>query len=250
MNLNLTGRVAVITGASKGLGKAIAKSLAEEGCQLALVARQREPLEQLAEELPPSANVLIITHDITKEGAADTIHHAVISRFGRCDILVNNAGASSSQKDQLGDDDIWTHAMLLNFEAGRRIAHRFIPAMRTQQFGRVLSITGQDEPRDINPANAPNGAVHIWSKAISRIVGRDGVTINCIAPGRIHSEQIDSRILSTAEALRNAEQEIPVGYVGEPQDLAVLATFLCSPIARYITGQVIHVDGGVRRFSH
>ena len=250
MKLKLEGKVAVVTGASKGLGRAIATGLADEGCRLVLVARRREPLEEVARMLPESADVLIIEQDVTTDDAAQRIHKAVIDRHGRCDILINNAGRSCSQKDNLGDDALWQESMLLNFESGRRIAHAFIPGMRAQGFGRILSLTGQDEPRDINPANAPNGAVHIWSKALSRIVGKDGVTLNCIAPGRLHSEQMDVRILDSEEKLRAAEQEIPVGYVGEPEDLAVLAVFLCSPLSRYITGQVIHVDGGASRFSH
>jgi len=93
--------------------------------------------------------------------------------------------------------------------------------------------------------------VHIWAKALSRAVGRDGITVNSVPPGRIRSEQIDLRILPTEEARRAwAEKEVPVGYIGEAEDLAVLVAFLCSPRARYITGQVIHVDGGARRFSH
>jgi 3-oxoacyl-[acyl-carrier protein] reductase len=93
--------------------------------------------------------------------------------------------------------------------------------------------------------------VHIWAKALSRTVAKDGITVNSVVPGRIHSEQIDQRILPTEEA-RQAwiAQHCPVGYIGEPDDLGVLVTFLCSPRARYITGQVMHVDGGVRRFAH
>jgi 3-oxoacyl-[acyl-carrier protein] reductase len=126
-----------------------------------------------------------------------------------------------------------------------------IPAMQAEGFGRIINITGQDEPHNINAANAPNGAVHIWSKALSRRLARDGITVNSIPPGRLHSEQIDRRILPTAEAQRDwAEREVPAGYIGEARDLAVVAAFLASPLARYVTGQVIHVDGGVRRFPH
>jgi 3-oxoacyl-[acyl-carrier protein] reductase len=250
MDLQLTGKVALVTGASAGLGRTIAHLLAEEGCRVAILARRRHLLEELAASLPASAEPLIIVEDFTSPGAADRTRDAVLDRFGRCDILVNNAGGSRPQTD-LGTDEVWMESMELNFHAGRRMTHAFIPAMQAQQFGRIINLTGQDEPHNINAASAPNGAVHIWAKALSRKLGRDGITVNSIPPGRIHSEQIDLRIMPTEEARRDwAEREVPVGYIGQPEDLGVLVAFLCSPRARYITGQVIHVDGGTRRFSH
>ena len=249
MDLQLEGKVALVTGASVGLGRTIATRLAEEGCRLAILARRGHLLEELAAELPASAEPLVIVEDICSDGAAQRIRDQVLGRFGRCDILVNNAGGSRPQPD-LGNDEVWAESFLLNFEAGRRIAHALIPSMRANTWGRIVNLTGSDEPHIVNPANAPNGAVHIWAKALSRVLGRDGITVNSIAPGRIHSEQIDTRIMPTPESQAEwAAKEVPVGYIGEPEDLGVLVAFLCSPRARYITGQVIHVDGGTRRSS-
>jgi 3-oxoacyl-[acyl-carrier protein] reductase len=252
MDLQLSGRVALVTGASAGIGRTIARMLAAEGCRLAILARRRHLLEQLAAELPPAAAPLILVEDVTDPAAAPRIRDAVLERFGRCDVLVNNAGGSRPQPaGELGEEAVWLEAMDLNFHAARRITHALIPAMRAQGFGRIINLTGQDEPHNVNPANAPNGATHIWAKALSRQVGRDGITVNSIPPGRIRSEQIDLRVMPTEESRRAwAEREVPAGYIGQPEDLAALAVFLASPLARYITGQVIHVDGGTRRFSH
>ncbi|MCB4821768.1 SDR family NAD(P)-dependent oxidoreductase [Roseicella aerolata] len=251
MDLELTGRVALVTGASAGIGRTIARMLAGEGCRLGILARRRPLLESLAAELPASAEPLIIPEDVTDPTAAPRIRDAMLGRFGRCDILVNNAGGSRPQPPgELGGEAVWQEAMELNFHAARRITHALVPAMQARKYGRIINLTGTDEPFNVNPANAPNGATHIWAKALSRQLGRDGITVNSIPPGRIRSEQIDLRVMPDEESRRAwAEKEVPAGYIGQPEDLAVLAVFLASPRARYITGQVIHVDGGTRRAS-
>jgi 3-oxoacyl-[acyl-carrier protein] reductase len=251
MDLELTGKVALVTGASAGIGRTIARMLAGEGCRLAILARRCPLLESLAAELPDAAEPLIIPEDVTDPAAAPRIRDAVLGRFGRCDILVNNAGGSRPQPPgELGEEAVWQEAMELNFHAARRITHALVPAMQARKYGRIINLTGTDEPFNVNPANAPNGATHIWAKALSRQLGRDGITVNSIPPGRIRSEQIDLRVMPDEESRRAwAEKEVPAGYIGQPEDLAVLAVFLASPRARYITGQVIHVDGGTRRAS-
>jgi 3-oxoacyl-[acyl-carrier protein] reductase len=252
MNLQLAGKTALVTGASIGIGRSIAALLAEEGCRLAIVARRANLLEKAADEIAASGRErpLVIVEDITADGAAERIRQQAMACFGSPDILINNAGGSRPLTG-LGTEAEWEEAMLLNYTAGRRLAHAFVPGMRGRKFGRIINITGGDEPTVVNAANPPNGAVHIWAKALSRAVGKDGITVNSIVPGRIHSEQIDQRILPTEQARQAwVEQHCPVGYIGEPEDLGVLVTFLCSPRARYITGQVVHVDGGARHYAH
>jgi 3-oxoacyl-[acyl-carrier protein] reductase len=193
---------------------------------------------------------LVIVADVTAPGAAEAVRARVEAELGALDILVNNAGGSRPMPG-LGTEAEWEEAMLLNFTAARRFAHAFVDGMRARKFGRIINLTGTDEPVAMNAANPPNGAMHIWAKALSRVAAADGVTVNSIPPGRIHSEQIDTRIMPTEESRRKwVAESCPAGYVGEPEDLAVLAAFLCSPRARYITGQVIHVDGGARRSPH
>lgn len=252
MDLKLAGKVALVTGASVGLGRAIAELLANEGCRLAIVARGKDRLAKAADEIALLGHErpLVIAADITQRDAAEGIKAEVLDAFGRLDILVNNAGGSRPF-DGLGTREQWDEAMALNFYAGRDLAHAFVPVMQAQQFGRIINLTGSDEPVAMNGGVPPNGATHIWAKALSRVVGKDGITVNSIPPGRLHSEQIDQKLLPTEEAQRKwVAENCPVGYIGDPEDLAVLVAFLASPLARYITGQVIHVDGGARRFSH
>jgi 3-oxoacyl-[acyl-carrier protein] reductase len=126
----------------------------------------------------------------------------------------------------------------------------FIPGMRAQKYGRVINITGSSEPRGVNVANSAKAAVHAWAKGLSRVVGGDGVTINSLPPGRINSEQILTKVHpDPKEREAFAKANIPAGYFGEPEDMGNLITFLASPLARYITGEVIHVDGGMKKFA-
>ncbi len=252
MELDLSGKTALVTGGSIGIGPTIAALLAEEGCRVAILARREELLNSVADKIAAAGRdrPLIVVEDITADGAAERTKARIDEAFGPLDILINNAGGSRPM-DGLGSEEEWEEAMLLNFTAARRMTNTFLPSMRSRKFGRIVNITGSDEPVGVNAANAPNGAMHIWAKALCRVAGGDGVTVNSIPPGRIHSEQIDKRLMPTEEIQRKwVEENCPAGYVGEPEDLAVLAVFLCSPRARYINGQVIHVDGGARHFSH
>ncbi|MCB1740702.1 MAG: SDR family oxidoreductase [Gammaproteobacteria bacterium] len=252
MDLDLNGKTALVTGASAGIGATIARMLAEEGCQVAVLARRQALLQSLADSIAAAghARPLVIVEDVTSPQAAQRTLERVEAELGSLDILVNNAGGSRPMSD-LGSEEAWAEGMLLNFTAARRMAHAFVPGMRAKGFGRIINITGGDEPVGLNTANPPNGAIHIWAKSLSRVVAADGVTVNSIPPGRIHSEQIDQRLLPDAAAQQAwVQANCPAGYIGEPEDLGVLVLFLASPLARYITGQVIHVDGGARHFSH
>lgn len=248
MDLGLEGKTALVTGAGIGIGRGIAELLAEEGCRVAILARRRPLLEEVADGIAARGlpRPAVLEEDLLAEDAAERIARRVDERLGPLDILINNAGASHPMEG-LGSDEEWLRSMELNFHVYRRLAHAFVGGMQARGFGRIVNITGTDEPYGLNSAMPPNGAVHIWAKVLSRRVAKDGVTVNSIPPGRIHSEQIDTRILPTEEARRAwVAQHCPAGYIGDPEDLAVLAVFLCSTRARYITGQVIHCDGGVR----
>ena len=253
MDLQLTNKVAVVTGASRGIGRAIARLLAAEGCRLSIVGRRKHLLEETADELDKSGSQrpLILAEDITDRDAPRRIKTAVLDAFGRIDILINNAGGSRPIKGGLGTPEEWEEGMRLNFDAGRNLAHTVIESMQAQKFGRIINLTGTQEPLGFNAAIPPNGAVSVWSKLLADLVAKDGVTVNCIAPGIVHSEQIDERVFPSLQQQQDyAQTAIPLGYIGEAEDVAVMAVFLCSPRARYITGEVIYVDGGSKRYPH
>jgi 3-oxoacyl-[acyl-carrier protein] reductase len=253
MNLELTDKVALVTGASRGIGRAIARLLNDEGCRLALVGRRKHLLHEVAEELARTTDKkpLVLAEDITKPDAAARIKSAVLESFGRLDILINNAGGSRPIVDGFGSPQEWEEAMQLNFHGGRNLTHAFIGTMQAQKFGRIINLTGTEEPITLNAAIPPNGATDLWSKSLSRVVAKDGVTVNCISPGIVHSEQIDERVFPSEEEQQNwARTQIPVGYIGEAEDVALIAVFLSSPRARYINGEVIYVDGGAKRYAH
>ena len=250
MDLQLKGRTALVTGASTGIGRGIALALAEEGASLAIAARRANLLEEVAEAIVGKGGrrPVVIVSDLYAEDAAATQAAAATKGLGHVDILVNNAGGSRSFTDLHVSEDRWQEAMTLNFHRPRQLADALIDGMIARGFGRIVNITGKSEPEHVNGAFCAKAGIHSWAKGLSRMVGRHGITVNSIAPGRIHSEQI-LRNYSPEYRQWQAENEIPAGRYGEPEDLANLVCFLASPRASYITGTVIPVDGGLRRYQ-
>ena len=249
MNLDLKSKTAVVTGASIGIGRAIARGLAQEGVRVVAVARRKDLLETLVGEVKAAggAEVTAVVQDMMDEAAARKITAAAVAAVGHVDILVNNAGGSRPLPVD-APDSAWDESLALNFTSYRKAAHALLPQMIERKWGRIINITGKSEPEGLNAAFVAKAAVHAWAKGLSREIGQHGITVNCIPPGRIMSEQI-RRNYPEDYRKHFAEEEIPVRYWGEPEDLAVLAIFLASPIARYITGTVIPVDGGLRRYQ-
>jgi len=245
MELGIQGRTALVTGASMGIGRGIATALAREGVKLAVVARRRNLLEELEKEL--KTKLVIIEQDFLQPGAAQRIAEKALAGLGSIDILINNAGGS--RKFTLdSSEEQWEEALTLNFTRQRQLAHRLLPQMMAKKWGRIVNITGKSEPEGLNGAFAAKAAMHSWAKGLSREVGKHGITVNCIPPGRIISEQI-LRNYPPEYRKKQSEEEIPVGEYGQPADIANLVCFLASPLARYITGAVIPVDGGLRRYQ-
>ena len=250
MDLQLKDKTALVTGASMGIGRAIAKGLAAEGATIAVAARRRNLLESLADEIVAAGGTkpALIEIDVMPEGAPGALARAALDALGHVDILVNSAGGSQPPIGVDAPDAAWDFAMTLNFIRVRQVTHALLRNMIERGWGRIINITGKSEPDRLIAATPSKAAVHAWAKGLSREVGKHGITVNCIPPGRIMSEQIRRKYSDEFRAEQSAT-EIPVGRYGEPEELAALAVFLASPVARYITGAVLPVDGGLRRYA-
>jgi 3-oxoacyl-[acyl-carrier protein] reductase len=250
MNLQLQDKTALVTGASQGIGRAIAKGLAAEGVQTCIVARRKNLLDELSAEIVAAGGKApkIVVIDVMETDAAKRLHEAAETALGKIDILINSAGGSKPAIKVDAPDSAWEESMTLNFVRVRQLTHAVLPGMMQRKWGRIINISGKSEPESLVAANAAKAAIHAWSKGLSRETGLHGITVNCIPPGRIMSEQI-RRKYSPEFRAEQSRTEIPVGRYGEPEELAVLAVFLASPLAGYITGTVMPVDGGLRKFA-
>jgi 3-oxoacyl-[acyl-carrier protein] reductase len=249
MDLGIAGRTALVTGASTGIGRAVALALAGEGVRTAIVARRRNLLEEVSAEIQAKKQPapVIIECDFMQTDAPEKISQAALKGLGSVEILVNNAGGSRRFTLEASEEQ-WEEALTLNFTRQRQLTHKLLPQMMARDWGRIVNVTGKSEPEGINGAFCAKAAMHSWAKGLSREVGKHGITVNSVPPGRIISEQI-LRNYSPEFRKKESEEDIPVGEYGQPEDLANLVCFLVSPRARYITGAVIPVDGGLRRYQ-
>ena len=250
MDLQLAGKTALVTGASSvGIGRVIARGLAEEGVRVAISARRAHLLDEVAQQIKAAGLIepVVLPADLYQSDTPVKLAQAAREKLGRVDILINAAGGSRPTTFD-APRELWEEAMMLNFLRLRELTHAVANGMIENGYGRIVSLTGTSEPYNINAANPSKAAVHAWSKGLSRELAKHGITVNCIQPGRISSEQM-LRMYPTEEKRRAFTQEVPISRFGEPRELADLAIFLASPRASYITGTVIPVDGGLSRFA-
>jgi 3-oxoacyl-[acyl-carrier protein] reductase len=244
MDLGLSGRTAIVCGASSGIGLAIAEALVEEGANVSMFARRREILEREAERL----GALAVRGDLTNPADLQRLVDRTLTAFGGIDILVNNGGGPPRTSAEAIDDELLEGAVALLLVSAVRLTNLCLPELRRSGHGRVVNITSSSvrEPiENLALSNAVRPGVVGWAKTLSREVGPDGITVNSIAPGRIDTARL-------AEVYPDGPKPedlaaIPLRRFGRPREVADIVCFLVSDRGGYVTGSVVSVDGGLTR---
>ena len=247
MDLGLKGRTALVTGASKGLGRGIAGALAAEGATVAISSRSRERIDAAAQSIGARPYV----HDSADLDSAPELVEAVEAHLGPLDIVVANTGGPPPGADPLSfTREQWEAAYRSLVLAPMALVEHVIPGMRERGFGRIVAVSSSAvrEPIPVLMlSNAHRSGLLAAFKTLAREVAADGVTVNSVLPGRIATDRIVETSGSREEAERRARQEIPAGRLGTVEEFAAVATFLCSEPAGYVTGAAVLVDGGLTR---
>jgi len=257
MDLNLKGKVAVVTGGNRGLGAAGARMLASEGALVFLTARDGEKLEQQADAIASDfgTEVAYLACDLTEADACDNVVKAALDKFGRVDILVSAAGASQGGLFWEIPDQVWQDSFDLKFMATVRMMRAVMAPMREQGYGRIVAVVGntakQPSPRML-PGAAVNAALLTVVKGLADEVAGNGIVVNALNPGPTRTERWTNMMISLAEQSGRSVDEvegdfvdnIPMNRLGAPEEVARLIAFLASDMAANMTGTSITADGG------
>jgi len=251
-NLELENKVAVITGASDGLGRAAAERLASEGAKVAICARRKDRIEETAREIEArtGGEVFAQAADVRKNTDVDAFIDSVVARFGGVDILLNNAGTSAAAPFEDVDDDQWQADIELKLLAAVRICRRVIPLMRERGGGRIVNITTvggkAPEPKRL-PTSVTRAAGINLTKSLAGEYASDNILVNTICIGKVKSAQWERRAVggNVDAVYADMSRNIPLGRMGESEEFADLVAFLVSARAAYITGTAINFDGGL-----
>jgi NAD(P)-dependent dehydrogenase (short-subunit alcohol dehydrogenase family) len=256
MDLGLTGKVAVITGASEGIGKATALAFAREGAKVAICARRGDVLGETAQEIrttTPGAEVLDVPTDMTQAEQVEAFMTSVVNRFGGIDILVNNVGQSAATDFESVTDDAWQYDIDLKLLSTIRTCRVAIPSMRARGGGRIVNITtvaGKAPGASSYPSSVTRAAGIALTKGMSKELAKDNILVNTICLSIVESGQIMRNAsrrfpdLPLDQAFAEMGKNIPVGRIGKSDEAADLIAYLCSARAGFITGASINFDGG------
>lgn len=251
MNLNLRDKVAVVTGGSRGLGKAIAKGLAAEGCRVVICARNEAALQEAAHELQTqNTEVLALALDITKPEHAQTLVEKTRARFGRIDVLVNNAGGNRRGAFAERTDEEWEEIIALNLTSHLRVSRAVIPHLRAQGGGAIIfiaSIFGRESGGEgLSIYNTTKSGLISSAKIMAVELAKDNIRVNSVAPGSIRfpGGSWDKRCLQDPQGMAAfVAREIPMGRFGTAEEVANVVTFLASERASWVSGACVTVDG-------
>jgi 3-oxoacyl-[acyl-carrier protein] reductase len=240
---DLSGMTALVTGASGGIGSAIARGLAARGARLAVSGSNVEKLEAFRADI--GGDHVALACNLSDAGAVDALVPQAVEALGQLDILVNNAGVTRDNLAMRMKDDEWSDVIRVNLEAAFRLSRAALRPMMRARFGRIISITSivgtTGNPGQANYAASKAGLVGM-SKALAQEVASRGITVNCVAPGFIRSAMTDVLPEAQKQALLG---RIPIGDLGTGDDIAAAAVYLASREAGYVTGQTLHVNGGM-----
>lgn len=258
MNLGLKGKIALVAASSKGLGRASAEVMAQEGAKVTICARDEEALNAVRDEIAAAtgAEILAITADMTKAEDITNVVQKTVDQFGGLHILVCNASGPPAGYFPEFDDEQWQAAFNLNMMSTVRLIRAALPHMQEAKWGRVINITSfivKEPIHNLILSNSIRAAVHGLAKTLANQVGRDGITVNNVMPGWTQTDRVNQLVANIAQNSGKTEEEviagitqaIPAGRMGQPEEFGALVAFLASEKASYISGTSIPADGGL-----